>query len=157
MNNRTCIDPMDLQRFHDGELEASRIREVEVHLATCPACQTALRSFVVLGSALRDAYNDIAAPDMTAHLVQRAKEMRDQGSRRIALGLLAAASVLFVSSLSLVVYTEAGRTQGGNIMAQWEENVVRTPSTDDEFADPEAATLYAIHLQGDGEREDGND
>ena len=42
-------------------------------------------------------------------------------------------------------------------MAQWEENVVWTPSPDDEFADPEAATLYAIHLQGDGERENEND
>lgn len=157
MNNLTCIDPMDLQRLHDGELEPARIREVESHLATCPACQTAVHSFAVLGAALREAYDDIAAPEMTGRLVQRAKDIRDQSSRRIALGLLAAASVLFVSSLSLVVYTEAGRTQSGNIMAQWEENVVRTPSPDDEFADPEAATLYAIHLQGDGEREDGND
>ena len=73
------------------------------------------------------------------------------------MSLLAAASLLFVSSLSLVVYTEAGRAQGGNVMAQWEENEVWTPSPDDEFADPEAAKLYAIHLQGDGERENGND
>ena len=157
MNNPTCIDPMDLQRLHDGELEPTRIREVESHLATCPVCQTALHSFVDLSAALRDAFAEIAVPDMTGRFVQRAKDLREQGSRRIALGLLAAASVLFVSSLSLVVYTEAGRAQSGNIMAQWEENVVWTPSTDDEFADPEAATLYAIHLQGDGEWEDGND
>jgi anti-sigma factor RsiW len=157
MNNRTCIDPMDLQRLHDGELEPSRIRDVQLHLATCSECQSAIHSFADLGAALREAYAEVAVPDMTGRFVQRAKDTRDQGSRRIALGLLAAASVLFVSSLSLVLYTESGRAQGGNIMAQWEENVVWTPSTDDEFADPEAATLYAIHLQGDGEREDGND
>jgi anti-sigma factor RsiW len=157
MNDFTCIDPMDLQRFHDGEMEFSRSRAVEQHLTTCSECRTNLASFVELGVALRDAFGDVAAPDMTGRLVQRAKEMRDQGSRRIAFGLLAAASVLFISSLSLVVYTEAGRTQHGTIMAQWEENVVRIPSPDDEFADPEAATFYAIHLQGDGERESKND
>ncbi len=157
MNNCKYIDSHEIQRFHDGELDPSRGRDVESHLATCPACQTALHSFADLSAALRDAYTEIAVLDMTGRFVQRAKELRDQSSRRIALGLLAAASILFVSSLSLVVYTESGRAQGGNIMAQWEQNVVWTPSTDDEFADPEAATLYAIHLQGDREPEDGND
>lgn len=157
MNKYICIDSMDLQRFHDGELAFAHIRDIEQHLEVCPTCQGELLSLAGLGTALRDAYGEIEIPDMTGRFVQRAKEVRDQGSRRIALGLLAAASLLFVSSLSLVLYTEMGRTQSGNIMAQWEENVVWTPSPDDEFADPEAATLYAIHLQGDEESEDGHD
>jgi hypothetical protein len=157
MNNGTCIDPMELQRLHDGELDAERVLLAEEHLEYCTACRETLASFVALGATIRDAYADIAVPDVIGVFVQRAKDTRDQGSRRIALGLLAAASVLFVSSLSLVVYTEAGRFQSGHIMAQWEENLVWTPSADDEFADPEAATLYAIHLQDDGARENGND
>lgn len=157
MNNRTCIDSMDLQRFHDGELEPSRMGDVEQHVTTCSKCGATLRSFSELGTALREGYAAVAVPDMTGRFVQRAKELRDQSSRRIALGLLAAASVLFVSSLSLVAYTKMGGTQDRKIMAQWEENVVRTPSADDEFADLEGTTLYAIHLQEDGKWEDRNE
>lgn len=146
-----------LQRFYDGELDARTAREIEEHLPSCPACRMALASFARLGAALRETFDDVPAPDLTARMVRRAREAREQSPRRIALGLMAAASLLFVGSLFLVVYTESGSTQRGSVMAQWEENVVWPPSADDEYADSEGATLYAIHRQADGASEDGND
>jgi hypothetical protein len=129
----------------------------EHHLHACAECQTALRDFAALGHLLREAYDEHPAPELRARFARAALDRREQSPRRIALGLLAAASILFVSSLFLVVYTESGNGQGDSVMAQWEENVVWAPSADDEFADPESATLYAIHLQAGGAREYGDE
>lgn len=157
MKDCKYIESHEIHRYYDNELDARLAREVELHLPACPACRDALASFGELRTALRTAFDDAPTPELTLSLLRRAREAREQSPRRIALGLLAAASVLFVSSLFLVVYTEVGRSGGERIMAQWEENVVWTPSADDEFADTEAATLYAIHLHADATSEDGND
>jgi anti-sigma factor RsiW len=157
MNDCKYIISHDLHRYYDGELSHRDAGELEAHLPGCPACQRALASYAGLGVALREVFDEAPAPDLNARLMRRARELGEQSPRRVALGLLAAASILFVSSLFLVVYTEAGRAQGGSVMAQWEENVVWTPTDDDEYADAEGATLYAIHLQENGVKEYGDD
>ncbi len=157
MSNCPHIKSSDVQRFHDRELDRAATSAFEEHLHSCVECQAALRDYAAIGHLLRSAYDEQPAPELRSRFARVALERREQSPRRIALGLLAAASVLFVSSLFLVVYTESGGGQGSSVMAQWEENVVWAPSADDEFADPEAATLYAIHLQENGVTEYGDD
>lgn len=157
MNNCPRIQSNEVQRYHDRELDPAGVEAFEAHLHDCAECHAALRDYAGIAHLLRVAYDDQPAPELRARFARVALERREQSPRRIALGLLAAASILFVSSLFLVVYTETHDGQGGSVMAQWEENVVWTPSADDEFADPEAATLYAIHLQANGASEYGND
>lgn len=157
MNNCPHIESNDVQRYHDRELDRAATSAFEEHLHTCAECQAALRDFAGIGHLLRAAFDEHPAPELRARFARVALDRREQSPRRIALGLLAAASILFVSSLFLVVYTESGSGQGDSVMAQWEENVVWVPSADDEFADPEAASLYAIHLQASGATEYGDD
>lgn len=157
MSNCPHIKSNNVQRYHDRELDGAAASAFEQHLHGCAECQGALRDFAGIGHLLRTAYDEHPAPELRARFARVALERREQNPRRVALGLLAAASILFVSSLFLVVYTESEVGGGGSVMAQWEENVVWAPSADDEFADPEAATLYAIHLQAGGAREYGDD
>ena len=157
MNNCPHIESNNVQRYHDRELDRAAMSAFEAHLHTCAECQAALRDFAGIGHLLRAAFDEHPAPELRSRFARAALDRREQSPRRIALGLLAAASILFVSSLFLVVYTESGSGQGDSVMAQWEENVVWAPSADDEFADPEAATLYAIHLQASGATEYGDD
>ena len=147
----------DTHRFFDGELEPAASAEFQRHVDSCRECQVALEDYARIRRLISESFDEQLAPELSARFIRVARERREQSPRRIAVGLLAAASVLFVSSLFLVAYTETGQLQGGSVMAQWEENVVWTPSDDDEFADAEGATLYAIHLQSDRTSEDGND
>lgn len=147
----------DSQRFYDRELEPAAAAKFLRHAQSCRECQVALEDYARIRTLISEGFDVQPAPELGARFLRAARERREQSPRRIAMGLLVAASALFVSSLFLVAYTETGRTQGGNVMAQWEENVVWTPSDDDEFADAEGTTLYAIHLQADGASEDGND
>lgn len=157
MNKCQHVESNDSQRYYDRELDPAAAAEFLRHVQSCGACQAALEDYARIRRLVSEAFDMQPAPELDVRIVRAARERREQSPRRIALGLLAAASVLFVSSLFLVAYTETGRTQGGSVMAQWEENVVWTPSDDDEFADAEGTTLYAIHLQADGASEDGND
>lgn len=157
MNKCHHTDANDTQRFYDRELAPAEAAAFLCHLQGCPECQTALEDYARIRVLLTESFEEQPAPELTSRFIRTARERRDQSPRRIAVGLLVAASVLFVSSLFLVAYTETGRAQGGSVMAQWEENVVWTPTDGDEFADAEGVTLYAIHLQADGASEDGND
>lgn len=144
-----CPRLRDVQRYLDGEYSGG---DFEPHLAVCPACRAAMEDFVTLGALLRAACDDAPAPDLTAHFVRLAGERREQASRRIAWGLLAAASLLFVSSVLFAAYTESGRAvTSGRIVAQWERNVVWSAPPEDESGEAAAPyTLYAIHLPLEG-------
>lgn len=143
-----CLRVRDVQQYLDGEYAGD---DIESHLDACPVCRAAMEDFTTLGALLRAACDDVPAPDMTARFVRLAGERREQASRRIAWGLLAAASLLFVSSVVFAAYTESGRsaTRGG-ILAQWERNVVWSAPTEDESSEAPPATLYAIHLPLEG-------
>lgn len=139
-----CPRSRDLQRYLDGECAAG---DFASHLEACPSCCAALEDFTTLGALLRAACDDVPAPDMTARFVRAVADRREQASRRVAWGLLAAASLLFVSSVLFAAYTESGRTgSSGSILAQWEKNVVWSAPPEDEFAEAAPDTLYAIHL-----------
>lgn len=147
---KTCksIDPIELQRYYDGELDRAAAGALERHVADCPECQDAVRAFGRLGEAIRRTYVETPSPEMAARLVQRARELRNRASQRIAWELLAAASLLFVSSLLLVFYTQADGAESPTQMARWEELVVSSPVVDEEYPEPDVtSSLYAIHLQ----------
>lgn len=143
-----CSRSRDLQRYLDGECAGE---DFEPHFTACPVCRAAMEDFITLGALLRAACDDVPAPDMTARFVRLAGERREQASRRIAWGLLAAASLLFVSSVIFAAYTESGRSAtSGGILAQWERNVVWSAPPEDESSEAPPATLYAIHLPLEG-------
>ena len=146
MNNCTLPDPMAAQRYHDGELSPAAAADFEVHLSGCATCRATIASWTSLGAQVRG----IAAVELPSGLVERAtrsaREKQLQGSRRVAWGLLAAASVLLASSLSLFSYSRADTYETPAIMAQWEEYVVASPVVDEEFTELESRTLVAIHM-----------
>lgn len=157
MSNCTHYEPIIAQRYHDGELSEGASDSFEAHLASCPACQAALRSWAAIGMGLRDSILPAMPAGLTERLARRARERQLQSSRRIAWSLLAAASVLLVSSLFLVGYSQAGEGDTPTIMAQWEEYVIASPVADEEYTDLESKTLVAIHIRKAPTSESGND
>lgn len=157
MNKCTRNDPMTAQRYCDGELAAADVVAFEAHLPVCATCREAVDACTTLGDSLRNAFAVDVPAGLVAQLQQRAREQQLQGSRRIAWGLLAAASVMLVSSLFLVGYSRQDDGEEPVIMAQWEEYVVTSPSVDEEYIDLESRTLVAIYIQKNSASENGNE
>ena len=147
MNNCTLPDHLDAQRYHDGELLPEAAARFEAHLASCTLCQLTLASWARLGEQVREIATADMPPGLLDRAARRARERQFQNSRRVAWGLLAAASLLLASSLSLFGYTRPGGGESPAIMAQWEEYVVASPVVDEEFTELESRTLVAIHIE----------
>lgn len=157
MNECTHTDPLVAQRYYDGELPAREAEAYATHLASCPPCQASLDAWRGIATGLRAAAAPEPPADLTARLVRAARESQLQSSRRIAWGLLTAASLLMASSLFLVLYTQAGEGDTPAFAAQWEEYVVAPPAVDEEYTDLEVRTLVAIHIQEASKSENRND
>lgn len=157
MNNCTLHDPMVAQRYYDGELPRADAARFEAHLATCGPCRSALEAWETAGASLRAVFPPEMPAGLTTRFVRRAREKQLQHSRRIAFGLLAAASVLLASSLFLVGYSKTGPHGAPVIGAPWEEFVLAAPDVEDEFSDLESRTLVAIHVRKAPASENGND
>jgi anti-sigma factor RsiW len=71
----THPDAQRLAAFHDGELDANVVRELELHLAKCAQCRQELDSLRALGKAMRAAAPQHRAP---AALRQRLQVALDQ-------------------------------------------------------------------------------
>ncbi len=157
MNKCFIEESHQLERFHDGELEAAAAESVRGHLAQCPSCQTALREFAEIGHALRSRFDQELPAGLTARLQSAAMAQRESRRRRVGWGLVAAASALLVSSLWLVGYTQRSGTDRPEVMAQWEEYVVSPPVEEEEYSDVSNRTLVAIHIPTHTMRETGNE
>ncbi len=146
-----------LQRFHDGELDASAAAGVRRHLQECPSCQAALGDYTEIGQALRATFERELPTGLTARLQAAAVAQRESRRRRVGWGLVAAASALLVSSLWLVGYSQWNDSPRPEVMAQWEEYVVSPPVEEEEFSDVSTRTLVAIHIPTHTTRENGNE
>ena len=146
-----------LQRFHDGELDATAAEGVRLHLAQCLPCQAALGDYTEIGQALRATFEQELPAEIMARLQSAATAQREIRRRRVGWGLVAAASALLVSSLSLVGYSQWADSPRPEAMAQWEEYVVSPPIEDEEFSDVSNRTLVAIHIPTHTTRENGNE
>tara|TARA_R110001592_G_scaffold360429_1_gene668790 strand:- start:70 stop:543 length:474 start_codon:yes stop_codon:yes gene_type:complete len=147
MSNCKTYSLEQVHRFYDGEMNPADAAGFEAHLGECPVCQISLDGLANVSCALRLAYSRETPRPRTTPMVWRARAQQLQRSRRIAWNLVAAASVLLVTSFMLVGYSQFGT--GGNtaVMTRWEENVVTSPLVDEEYADLSARTLVAIHVQ----------
>jgi len=157
MSNCTQYEPIIAQRYFDGELPTQDAVAFEAHLSTCRACKEAIETWSGIGELLRAELQAPAPPELTEQFTRRARERQLQSSRRIAWSLLAAASLLLVSSLFLVGYSQADQGETPTIMNPWEEYVVASPVVDEEYTELESRTLVAIHIQKAAVRENGND
>ena len=87
-----------LQAYCDGELEASRMLEIEAHLETCPSCRQAVNAEQDFRERLR---SQIAREHVPPHLAERlrariAEEEQPQRPSRVPVSSLAlAASIAF--------------------------------------------------------------
>jgi len=157
MNKTSQHDPMTAQRYYDGALPHGEAVLFESHLADCAECRASLEAWSAMGVTLRGAFGHAVHERAIPRLVQRARERQLQGSRRIAWGLLAAASLLLLSSLSLVGYSRTAQGETPAIMAQWEEYVISSPVVEEDYTDLESRTLVAIHVQRPVARESDHD
>lgn len=140
-----------VHRYRDGELTPEAAASFEAHLVRCQTCRETLADLQAIGNALRDAFRDPCPAAWPERFVRRTGEIQLQRSRRIAWGLVAAASLLLAGSLSLVGYSWSGETSPHVFVAQWEEEVITTPPLDEEYVDMEDQTLVAIHVpKGNG-------
>jgi anti-sigma factor RsiW len=96
----TCPLPDgDLQAWFDGELEPAQARQVQHHVAGCPACQCRLQLWADLRAALRVRAASSHAPAhlharITSHLRQRERRRRLSSTAIAALAAIACLSVL---------------------------------------------------------------
>lgn len=149
MTNETCTlsDPMLAQRYYDGEASAADAARYQAHLAVCPSCRERMALWSQIGAALREAYprgDQSLNPDSWVRAV---RDRQLQTSRRVTWGLLAAASMLLVASLSFAGYTRAGGGEGSLSPARWEAYVVAAPVIDEDYSEMDSRTLLAIHVQ----------
>lgn len=147
MPDCTHYDALSVQRYYDGEMATEAAVAFEAHLSECRECGASLSAWGGIGDGLRALPAEAWAARSTEDLVRRAKERQMESTRHVAWGLLAAASLLLLTSLSLVGYSQAGQADVPEIMAQWEEYVVAPPVVDEDFSDVESRTLVAIHLK----------
>ena len=156
---KACLfdNPMYVHRYYDGELDRETLARFEAHLPMCSSCRDTLASVTNLGDTLRQANHYPLPKEFPGSFAPRARDLQLQRSRRIAWGLLAAASFLLVSSLSFVGYSLLAEVPTRAVMTQWEEEVVSPPIIDEEFSDLTARTLVAIHMQDSYRSERGNE
>ena len=146
MGNCRLDEPLMAQRYYDGELDPDDARAFEAHLAACADCQRALEELRTLSSFLEPIAGLEGPTVAPGQFAARARSLQLQRSRRVAWGLVAAASILLAGSLFLVGYTETEPSEPMAMMP-WEANVVAAPSDDEELVDMDTRTLVAIHIQ----------
>lgn len=149
MTSQTCTssDSILAQRYYDGELGAGEAARFEAHLAGCASCRERMALWADMGRALREAYPRGEVLPNPDSWVRAVRDRQLQTSRRVTWGLLAAASMLLVASLSFAGYTRAGSGGYPASPARWESYVVAAPVIDDEFPETDSRTLLAIHIQ----------
>ena len=107
----TCPEVDDrLDDYVDGSLSEGEFQEVELHLASCPACRDAERRLRSVLAQARALPREVAPPrDLWAGIAERIQEERRSRFPRWATWSLAAAAVLVMSaSLALVHRTAPG-------------------------------------------------
>lgn len=157
MNDCSHFDEATRHRFYDGELEDREAKRFATHLEACPTCRASLDGLASLSLRLASAGDDVLSDGWAATFMDRARDMQLQRSRRIAWGLVAAASFLLVTSMCLVGYSMRDGGATPVFTAQWEENVVAPPVVEEEFVDLNTRTLVAIHIQDNAKSENGNE
>lgn len=156
-SSQTC-EPTLIHRLYDGELNAMDRARVSAHLDGCPSCRCLYHDLESLSRVLAPVGEGDMPAGWVDQFTQQARDLQLQRSRRIAWGLMAAASLMLAGSLFLVRYSQAAAADPPPaITAQWEEDVVVAPTLDEEFVDLEERTLVAIHIQERGWRENGHD
>ena len=113
-----------LDAYVDGELEPSRMLEVESHLERCDTCQSLVlvkRRMIAELSSMRD----VKAPE---HLRRRVEMMRG-GRGRVRKWVMAAVPVAAAASFALVMLQTAGSDVGEELVDAVVDDVVARHST----------------------------
>jgi len=107
-----------LSAYVDGELEPSRMLEVEQHLGGCGGCEVARNCLAQLKHEVRARLHAAAAPGSLRERVQsalRGVEIRESGNHTTAVVLSVAASVLLVVGSLVGTDTSIYGTQAGMV------------------------------------------
>jgi anti-sigma factor RsiW len=97
---RCPLSDSDLQAWFDGEFAPAQARQVQHHVAGCPACQCRLQLWADLRAALRARAASSHAP---AHLHARISSHLRQRERRQRLSSTAVAALAAIACLSVLV------------------------------------------------------
>lgn len=93
-----CDKTNDIHAYHDGELDPTRIAEVEAHLARCPPCAALLTSLRKLsGMLVRAPLPQVSVPIANFYAVW--ERNKDRALLRITSWLTAAAACLLLGAL----------------------------------------------------------
>lgn len=147
-----CTYQSRLAAYHDGELPPERRREVQEHVAGCPACAAELERLRAVSRLLQSARAPAMPEDMAGRLHEALVPARERGIIRICRAVsLAAAALLVVCGAWLLTGRPDGAASAGPL-AEWE---VAAVTLDPELAQASAEEATALWLVSDLSRENG--
>jgi anti-sigma factor RsiW len=120
----TCLNNLEVSRYHDGELAPERRGEVERHLADCAACSAELAALQGMSRALASAGRAemsgaflVRVRQAMSATVSTAREREMRSVLRLAEGLTAMAAMILV--VAVVGLKRAGAVEPHP--AAWEQ------------------------------------
>lgn len=94
-----CDRAADIQRYHDNELPAPRVAEVEGHLAACPTCRALLSDLGRLSTMLASARTAGPPAGLASRLAASRPVFEERAVLRVAGWMTAMAACIMIATL----------------------------------------------------------